>query len=107
MSVSARELSKLLEQRISNLSSDLNIDEIGRVLSVGDGIARVHGLNKVQAGELVEFSSGVKGMALNLENDNVGIVLFGSDTLIKEGDIVKRSGLSLIHILTLPTNREV
>jgi proton translocating ATP synthase F1 alpha subunit len=92
MSVSARELSKLLEQRISNLSSDLNIDEIGRVLSVGDGIARVHGLNKVQAGELVEFSSGVKGMALNLENDNVGIVLFGSDTLIKEGDIVKRSG---------------
>ena len=91
MSVSARELSKLLEQRISNLSSDLNIDEIGRVLSVGDGIARVHGLNKVQAGELVEFSSGVKGMALNLENDNVGIVLFGSDTLIKEGDIVKKT----------------
>ena len=81
MSVSARELSKLLEQRISNLSSDLNIDEIGRVLSVGDGIARVHGLNKVQAGELVEFSSGVKGMALNLENDNVGIVLFGSDAI--------------------------
>ena len=92
MSLSARELSKLLEQRISNVSSDINIDEVGRVLSIGDGIARIHGLDKVQAGELVEFASGVKGMALNLENDNVGVVLFGSDTLINEGDLVKRSG---------------
>ena len=92
MSLSARELSKLLEQRISNLSNDINIDEVGRVLSIGDGIARIHGLDKVQAGELVEFASGVKGMALNLENDNVGVVLFGSDTLINEGDLVKRSG---------------
>ena len=92
MSLSARELSKLLEQRISNMSNDINIDEVGRVLSIGDGIARIHGLDKVQAGELVEFASGVKGMALNLENDNVGVVLFGSDTLINEGDLVKRSG---------------
>ncbi len=92
MSLSARELSKLLEQRISNVSSDINIDEVGRVLSIGDGIARIHGLDKVQAGELVEFSAGVKGMALNLENDNVGVVLFGSDTLVNEGDLVKRSG---------------
>ena len=92
MSLSARELSKLLEQRISNVSNDINIDEVGRVLSIGDGIARIHGLDKVQAGELVEFASGVKGMALNLENDNVGVVLFGSDTLINEGDLVKRSG---------------
>jgi proton translocating ATP synthase F1 alpha subunit len=82
----------LLEQRISNVSSDINIDEVGRVLSIGDGIARIHGLDKVQAGELVEFANGVKGMALNLENDNVGVVLFGSDTLVNEGDLVKRSG---------------
>ena len=92
MSLSARELSKLLEQRISNVSSDINIDEVGRVLSIGDGIARIHGLDKVQAGELVEFANGVEGMALNLENDNVGVVLFGSDTLVNEGDLVKRSG---------------
>jgi proton translocating ATP synthase F1 alpha subunit len=92
MSLSAMELSNLLEQRISNHYSDLNIDEIGRVLSVGDGIARVYGLNKIQSGEMVEFDSGVKGMALNLENDNVGIVCFGSDTNIREGDIVKRTG---------------
>jgi len=92
MSLSARDLSKLLEQRISNVSSDINIDEVGRVLSIGDGIARIHGLDKVQAGELVEFANGVKGMALNLENDNVGVVLFVSDTLVNEGDLVKRSG---------------
>lgn len=86
------ELSYLLEQRITNYYSKLQVDEIGRVVSVGDGIARVYGLNKIQAGEMVEFSNGVKGMALNLENDNVGIVVFGSDTAIKEGDIVKRTG---------------
>ena len=90
--MSAVELSSLLEQRISNHYTDLNIDEIGRVLSVGDGIARVYGLNKIQSGEMVEFASGVRGMALNLENDNVGVVCFGSDTTINEGDIVKRTG---------------
>ena len=92
MALSLSEISVLLEQKISNSYSKINIDEIGRVLSVGDGIARVYGLNKIQAGEMVEFSSGVRGMALNLENDNVGIVLFGSDNAINEGDIVKRTG---------------
>jgi proton translocating ATP synthase F1 alpha subunit len=92
MSISAGELSSLLEQRISNYYTKLNVDEIGRVLSVGDGIARVYGLNKIQSGEMVEFSNGMKGMALNLENDNVGIVCFGNDSGIKEGDIVKRTG---------------
>nr|QIA60849.1 ATP synthase F1 subunit alpha [Makinoa crispata] len=86
------EPSTLLEQRITNYYTKLQVDEIGRVVSVGDGIARVYGLNKIQAGEMVEFASGVKGMALNLENENVGIVIFGSDTAIKEGDIVKRTG---------------
>jgi proton translocating ATP synthase F1 alpha subunit len=92
MSISAGELSTLLEQRISNYYTKLNVDEIGRVLSVGDGIARVYGLNKIQSGEMVEFANGMKGMALNLENDNVGVVCFGNDSGIKEGDIVKRTG---------------
>ena len=92
MALSLSEISVLLEQKISNSYSKINIDEIGRVLSVGDGIARVYGLNKIQAGEMVEFGSGVRGMALNLENDNVGVVLFGSDNAINEGDIVKRTG---------------
>ncbi|KAI8021396.1 hypothetical protein LOK49_LG03G00223 [Camellia lanceoleosa] len=69
---------------------NFQVDEIGRVVSVGDGIARVYGLNEIQAWEMVEFASGVKGIALNLENENVGIVVFGSDTAIKEGDLVKR-----------------
>jgi proton translocating ATP synthase F1 alpha subunit len=86
------EMSTLLEEKISKTYSQLKIDEIGRVLSIGDGIARVYGLQKIQAGEMVEFSNGVKGMALNLENDNVGVVLFGSDTGVKEGDMVKRTG---------------
>jgi len=92
MSISVGELSTLLEQRISNYYTKLNVDEIGRVLSVGDGIARVYGLNKIQSGEMVEFANGMKGMALNLENDNVGVVCFGNDSGIKEGDIVKRTG---------------
>jgi proton translocating ATP synthase F1 alpha subunit len=90
--ISAAELSNLLEQKVSNYYVKLDVDEIGRVISVGDGIARVYGLQKIQAGEMVEFSMGIKGMALNLENDNVGVVVFGSDTEIKEGDIVKRTG---------------
>lgn len=101
MALSLSEISVLLEQKISNSYSKLNIDEIGRVLSIGDGIARVYGLNKIQAGEMVEFSSGVKGMALNLENDNVGVVLFGSDTAIREGDIVKRTG----NIVDVPVGK--
>jgi F-type H+-transporting ATPase subunit alpha len=86
------ELSYLLQKKLSQLQSQLQIDEIGRVISVGDGIARVYGLNLCKAGEMVEFANGVLGMALNLENDNVGIVVFGSDTAIKEGDSVKRTG---------------
>nr|XP_043612524.1 uncharacterized protein LOC122584411 [Erigeron canadensis] len=88
----AAELTTLLESRISNFYTNFQVDEIGRVVSVGDGIARVYGLNEIQVGEMVEFASGVKGIALNLENENVGIVVFGSDTAIKEGDLVKRTG---------------
>ena len=101
MALALSEISRLLEQKISSSYSKLEIDEIGRVLSIGDGIARVYGLNKIQAGELVEFASGVKGMALNLESDNVGVVLFGSDVKISEGDIVKRSGT----IVDVPVGR--
>ena len=92
MTLQLSETSKLLEEKISKTYSQLSVDEIGRVLSIGDGIARVYGLNNIQAGEMVEFASGVKGMALNLESENVGVVLFGSDTAINEGDIVKRTG---------------
>nr|ULQ69389.1 ATP synthase subunit 1 [Gahnia tristis] len=88
----AAELTTLLKNRIINYYTQFQVDEIGRVVSVGDGIARVYGLNEIQAGEMVEFASGVKGIALNLENENVGIVVFGSDTAIKEGDLVKRTG---------------
>jgi len=94
-SASTAELSNILEERITSIqdgTSAVAIDEIGNVLSVGDGIARVYGLNKVQAGEMVEFSSGLKGMALNLESDVVGIVIFGDDREIIEGDVVKRTG---------------
>ena len=87
----AAELTTLLESRMTNFYTNFQVDEIGRVVSVGDGIARVYGLNEIQAGEMVEFASGVKGIALNLENENVGIVVFGSDTAIKEGDLVKRT----------------
>ena len=86
------EVSSILEERIRGVSEEANLNETGRVLAVGDGIARVFGLNNIQAEELVEFSSGVKGMALNLEPGQVGIVLFGSDRLVKEGEIVKRTG---------------
>ncbi|KAI8852528.1 ATP synthase subunit alpha [Chytridium lagenaria] len=86
------EVSSILEERILGATSSFDIQETGRVLSIGDGIARVYGLKNVQAEEMVEFSSGLKGMALNLEPDNVGIVVFGNDRLIKEGDIVRRTG---------------
>ncbi|MFQ6650883.1 hypothetical protein Gotur_023401 [Gossypium turneri] len=86
------ELTTLLESPITNFYTNFQVDEIGQVVSVGDNIARVYGLNEIQAGEMVEFASGVKGIALNVENENVGIFVFGSDTAIKEGDIVKRTG---------------
>lgn len=92
MKAPTSEISRLLESQIADRYSDEYTDESGRVLSIGDGIARVYGLHKIQAGEMVEFSSGVKGMALNLESENVGVVLFGSDRAISEGDTVKRTG---------------
>ncbi|CAL1281345.1 unnamed protein product [Larinioides sclopetarius] len=88
----AAEVSSILEERILGHTPTAELEETGRVLSIGDGIARVYGLKNIQAEEMVEFSSGLKGMALNLEPDNVGIVVFGNDRLIKEGDIVKRTG---------------
>ena len=92
MSVNPSEITKLLKEQIKNFGEKAEVSEIGKVLSVGDGIARVHGLDEVKAGEMVEFSGGIAGMALNLERDNVGVVIFGSDKTIKEGDIVKRTG---------------
>ncbi|MBL6934773.1 MAG: F0F1 ATP synthase subunit alpha [Alphaproteobacteria bacterium] len=92
MEIQAAEISSILKQQIANFDTDTDISEVGQVLSVGDGIARVHGLDNVQAGEMVEFPGGIKGMALNLETDNVGVVIFGTDRTIKEGDTVKRTG---------------
>ena len=92
MEIRAAEISKVIKDQIANFGTDATVSEIGSVLSVGDGIARVYGLDNVQAGEMVEFANGVQGMALNLEADNVGIVIFGSDAEIKEGDTVKRTG---------------
>ena len=91
MDIRAAEISAILKDQISNFGNEAEVAEVGRVLSVGDGIARVYGLDQVQAGELVEFDSGVKGMALNLETDNVGVVVFGDDRSIHEGDVVRRT----------------
>ena len=92
MDIRAAEISKVIKDQIASFGTEAQVSEVGSVLSVGDGIARVHGLDQVQAGEMVEFANGVKGMALNLEADNVGVVIFGSDAEIKEGDQVKRTG---------------
>ena len=92
MEIRPAEISAILKAQISNFGSEASVTEVGQVLSVGDGIARVYGLDQVQAGEMVEFESGVRGMALNLESDNVGVVIFGSDREIKEGQTVKRTG---------------
>ena len=92
MDIRAAEISKVIKDQIANFGTEAQVSETGQVLSVGDGIARIHGLDNVQAGEMVEFSNGVQGMALNLEADNVGVVIFGSDSEIKEGDVVKRTG---------------
>ena len=91
MSIQASEISSILKDQIKNFGKEAEVAEVGRVLSVGDGIARVYGLDNVQAGEMVEFPGGIQGMALNLEADNVGVVIFGSDRDIKEGDVVKRT----------------
>src|SRR5689334_16923918 len=92
MDIQPAEISAILKREIQNFGAEAQVSEVGEVLSVGDGIARVHGLDNVQAGEMVEFPGGIKGMALNLETDNVGCVIFGSDATIKEGDTVKRTG---------------
>merc|ERR1712158_29146 len=94
----AGEISSILEERVLSAAPAVNLEETGRVLSIGDGIARVYGLKNIQAEEMVEFSSGLKGMALNLEPDNVGVVVFGNDKLIKEGDVVKRTG-AIVDVL--------
>ena len=91
MAIQAAEISQILKDQIKSFGQDAQVAEVGRVLSVGDGIARVYGLDNVQAGEMVEFPGGIQGMALNLESDNVGVVIFGSDRDIKEGDTVKRT----------------
>ncbi|MEQ1943632.1 F0F1 ATP synthase subunit alpha [Mesorhizobium sp. VNQ89] len=92
MDIRAAEISAILKDQIKNFGKEAEVSEVGQVLSVGDGIARVYGLDNVQAGEMVEFPGGIRGMALNLESDNVGVVIFGADRDIKEGDIVKRTG---------------
>ena len=98
MSIRAAEISEILKSQIQNYGVEAEVSDVGQVLSVGDGIARVYGLDSVQAGEMVEFDGGVKGMALNLERDNVGVVIFGDDRGIKEGDTVKR----LSEIVSVP-----
>ncbi|PXA88746.1 F0F1 ATP synthase subunit alpha [Nostoc sp. 3335mG] len=92
MDIRAAEISKVIRDQIANFGTEAQVSEVGQVLSVGDGIARIHGLDNVQAGEMVEFGGGIQGMALNLEADNVGVVIFGSDSSIREGDTVKRTG---------------
>jgi len=101
MDIQAAEISSILKEQIKNFGKEAEVSEIGQVLSVGDGIARVYGLDNVQAGEMVEFPGGIRGMALNLEADNVGVVIFGDDRNIKEGDTVKRTGA----IVEVPVGR--
>jgi F-type H+/Na+-transporting ATPase subunit alpha len=103
MDIRAAEISSILKSQIKNFGDAAEVTEVGQVLSVGDGIARVYGLDSVQAGEMVEFENGIKGMALNLESDNVGIVIFGSDRDIKEGQTVKRTGA----IVDVPVGKEL
>ncbi|MFN3748174.1 F0F1 ATP synthase subunit alpha [Sphingorhabdus sp.] len=103
MDIRAAEISKVIKDQIANFGNEAQVSEVGSVLSVGDGIARIHGLDNVQAGEMVEFANGIKGMALNLEADNVGVVIFGSDAEIREGDTVKRTGT----IVDVPVGKEL
>ena len=103
MDLKAAEISAILKEQIKNFDSNAEVSEFGQVLSVGDGIARVYGLDNVQAGEMVEFTNGIQGMALNLEIDNVGIVIFGDDKDIHEGDVVKRTG----DIVEVPVGKEL
>ena len=103
MEINPSEVTKILKEQIKKFGDKAEVSEVGQVLSVGDGIARIYGLDNVQAGEMVEFSDGSKGMALNLESDNVGVVIFGDDRAIKEGDTVKRTGA----IVDVPVGKEL
>ena len=103
MDINPSEVTKILKEQIKKFGDKSEVTEIGQVLSVGDGIARIYGLDNVQAGEMVEFSDGSKGMALNLESDNVGVVIFGDDRAIKEGDTVKRTG----SIVDVPVGKQL
>jgi F-type H+-transporting ATPase subunit alpha len=103
MDIRPAEISAILKEQIANFGTEAEVAEVGQVLSVGDGIARIHGLDQVQAGEMVEFAGGIKAMALNLEDDNVGVVIFGDDRTIKEGDTVKRTR----SIVDVPVGKEL
>src|SRR5690625_2001990 len=103
MSIKAEEISALIKEQIETFDSDIEISDVGTVIEIGDGIARAHGLDNVMAGELVEFSNGVMGMAQNLEESNVGIVILGPYTEIKEGDEVRRTG----RIMQVPVGEEL
>ena len=103
MSIQAAEISTILKEQIRNFGEDAEVSEVGRVLSVGDGIARVYGLDEIRAGEMVAFSGDIRGMALNLESDNVGVVIFGDDRTIREGDTVKRTGA----IVDVPVGKQL
>ena len=103
MEINPSEVTKILKEQIKNFGEKAEVAEVGQVLSVGDGIARIYGLDNVQAGEMVEFADGSKGMALNLESENVGVVIFGDDRNVKEGDVVKRTG----NIVDTPVGKEL
>src|SRR5699024_9127178 len=103
MSIKAEEISSLIKQQIENFDSDIEVSDVGTVIEIGDGIARAHGLDNVMAGELVEFANGVMGLAQNLEESNVGIVILGPYTEIKEGDEVRRTG----RIMQVPVGEEL
>ena len=103
MEINPSEVTKILKEQIKNFGDKAEVTEVGQVLSVGDGIARIYGLDNVQAGEMVEFADGSKGMALNLESENVGVVIFGDDRNVKEGDVVKRTG----NIVDPPVGKEL
>ena len=103
MQIKAEEISELIKRQIADFEKGVDVMEVGTVITVGDGIAKVYGLEKCMSGELLEFPAGVMGMALNLEEDNVGAVLFGDDTMIKEGDVVKRTG----RIMEVPVGEAV
>ena len=103
MEIRAAEISAILKEQIENFGTESTVAEVGQVLSVGDGIARIYGLDNVQAGEMVELPGGIKGMTLNLEEDNVGVVIFGDDRNVGEGDTVKRTG----EIVDVPVGMEL